>query len=149
MSQNPIPIYMVERFQCPGCVCGSDAACGKFNWDPGWQRCTSHVLGTMIGLGNKVALGLPKGFNKPGFDISIAEPVAFSRMLIRLWNDGTIPHWDHLNVPVWAMESGDGYLFVRTFMPRVNMAYVDVIEGGTLAMVPNAIDVSKFESEIN
>jgi hypothetical protein len=82
-------------------------------------------------------------------------------MTIRLWpktETGEITHmdWDQFNVPVWAMEggkSGDpdhaGFLFVRTYSPRVNRMAVDVIEGGTLELVPNAIDVGKFYDKID
>lgn len=69
-------------------------------------------------------------------------------MDIRLWVSGTKPEWDRLNVPVWAMVD-DGFLFVRTFAPRVNMSWVDVIEGGDLSMVPNAINVGAFVGEID
>ncbi len=88
-------------------------------------------------------LGLPTGFDKVG-----SLPGEF-RNNIRLFNDEH-PHngWDHLNIPVWAMEH-EGFLLVRTFSPRINCTWVDVIEGGTLADVPNAVDVSKFQNEID
>ena len=127
---------MVEMFQCPGCVCGSDTNCGHYNYDQRELKCTGHVIGTHIGLGNRVALGLPKGFNKPGFTTD------------RLCLKDTHPGWDRLNVPVWAMEK-DGFLFIRTFAPRINFSCVDVIEGGTLDMVPNAINVAEFYEEID
>lgn len=136
---------LVEKFQCPGCVGGSNTHCGAYNYSPNELRCVSHVLGTQIGLGNPIALGMPKGFNKPGFR---EDGHAKNRMDIRLWKSGTHPEWDHLNVPVWAMEE-DGFLFVRTFAPRINCAWVDVIENGYLGMVPNAIDVSNFIDSID
>ncbi len=139
---------MVEEFQCPGCVCGMNIKCGSFDY--GQYRCMAHVLGTMLGLGNTVALGLPKGFNKPGVRID-ADPVrACNQMDIRLWAKDTIPSnwWDHCNVAVWAMVK-DGFLFVRTFSPRMNRGFVEVIEGGMLDMVPNAHDVSQFIATID
>ncbi|MFO0939852.1 MAG: hypothetical protein U0930_03715 [Pirellulales bacterium] len=148
MASIEIPIAMVEQFQCPGCVCGGDTKCGKFKWDAEWQRCVSHVLGTMFGLGNWVALGMPKGFNKPGFDFAQEPAVVYSKMLIRLWPGPEVPNWNHLNIPVWALMQ-DGFLFVRTYCPRINVGYVDVIQGGALELVPNAIDVSKFIGEID
>jgi hypothetical protein len=69
-------------------------------------------------------------------------------MFIRLWVSGTAPDWDRFNVPVWAMEK-DGFLFVRTFAPRLDEGSVDVIEGGTLKMVPQAIDISPFIDEMD
>ncbi len=135
---------MIEQFQCPGCVCGSDIDCGRYNYDKEMQQCTGHVLGTSVGLNNSVALGLPRGFNKPGFD---EEGRCKNTMNIRLWESGD-PGWDNLNVPVWAMEQ-DGFLFVRTYMPRINMTAVDVIKGGKIDMCPDAIDVSAFVDKID
>jgi len=129
---------MIEEFQCPGCVGGSDTSCGRYEYNESELRCVSHVLGTHIGFGNIVALGLPKGFNKPGHDI---EGKAMSKMRIRLYLKGDSPLWDKLNVPIWAMEK-DGFLFVRTYLPRLNVGYVDVLEGGTLSMVPEALNVN-------
>ena len=142
-------VEMVERFQCPGCVCGGNTECGSYRFTEEERRCVGHVLGTMIGLGNSIALGLPKGFNKPGLDFSNPNRIrARNTIDVRFWAFGEEPGWDHLNVPVWAMEQ-DGFLFVRTFAPRVNMSWVDVIEGGTLEMVPRAIDVAAFIDQID
>lgn len=138
---------MVERFQCPGCVCGYRTTCGSYAYSEEHLLCTGHILGTMSGLGNTFALGLPKGFCRPGFGCE--EPArARKRMDIRLWPAPTSPAWGLLNVPVWAMAE-DGFLFVRTFAPRVNQSWVDVIENGTLAMTPNAIDVGQFIGDID
>jgi hypothetical protein len=137
---------MVEMFQCPGCVCGSDTTCGRFKLEDDYgQHCAAHVLGTSIlGVGT-FALGLPKGFNRSGVDPVTKMPL--SRMNIRLYETGA-PEWDHLNVPVWALER-EGFLFVRTYSPRVNKTIVHVIKGGALALVPNALDVAKFEDQID
>ena len=43
----------------------------------------------------------------------------------------------------------DGFLFVRTYSPRTNQTFVDVIEEGALSLVPQAIDVSKFYEEMD
>lgn len=138
---------MVQEFQCPGCTNGSNIQCGKYNYDRRELRCTGHRLGTMLAGVGTFALGLPKGFCRPGFHPD--EDKVLTKMNIRLWPDKDKCYsWDNLNVPVWAMEE-DGYLFVRTLAPRVNICWVDVIKGGTLSMVPNAIDVSKFIDEID
>jgi len=142
---------MVEEFQCPGCVHGGDTHCHLYKPSKEMGKggmCEGHVLGTMLGLGNSIALGLPKGFNKPGYDYAAEPPRAKTKMRIRLWTDGTKPKWDHLNVPVWYLER-DGLLFVRTFMPRINLGIVDVIDGGSSNLVPNAIDVAEFLDEID
>jgi hypothetical protein len=141
------PEQLIEKFQCPGCVVGMSTNCGKFNLDNAYGYCCkAHVLGTSFGIGNNFAPGLPKGFCKPGPDDKREK--SKNIMSIRLWISGTAPDWDHLNVPVWALEEDD-FLFVRTYCPRINDAYVDVIEKGTIGMVPKAINVSKFIDEID
>lgn len=136
---------LVGLFQCPGCACGSDTDCGRYQYDPAEFRCVSHVLGTHIGLGNPVALGMPKGFNKPGWT---QDGHARNKIDIRLHPAGTYPSWNNLNVSVWALEK-DGFLFVRTFAPRMNFTWIDVIEGGTLSLCPAAINVADFIDEID
>lgn len=140
-------IEMIEQFQCPGCVAGSDTKCGSYeSMGYGYATCKAHVLGTFVlGVGN-FAIGLPKGFCKSGWIPN--TDTSLSTMSIRCWVKGKKPEYDHFNVPVWALEK-DGFLFVRVYLPRVNMTIVDIIEGGTLDMVPNAIDVSKFYDEMD
>jgi hypothetical protein len=43
----------------------------------------------------------------------------------------------------------DGLLFVRTFAPRINICWVDVIQEGKMKLTPKAIDVSKFSDQID
>lgn len=125
------------------------------NRKPG-DSCVGHVLGTGLfgGIGS-IALGMPKGFNRPGpadepGDQHMARPRARNTMMIRLHiSPADAPtKWDRFNIPVWALVL-DGALFVRTYMPRVNATAVDVIHGGTLDMVPDAIDVGEFYDEID
>ena len=138
---------MISEFQCPGCTCGS-APCEKCeSFKPGSVPeqgsffCESWSAGTFMFPGGNIMLGLPKGFNKVG-------PIDKEKHknIIRLW-DKTKPEWDHLNVAVWAVVK-DGYLFVRTYCPRVNVTYVDVVKGGK-DIPAGAIDVGKFIDEID
>lgn len=165
-------VDMVEKFQCPGCVSGSDTTCGNyvpvtqsgFSDDAKASWCDGHTLGTSL-FGSTgmlhMALGLPKGFNRSGQTLDIfnahfkegphkgrRKPNTASFMEIRLWLAGQDPGWDEFNIPVWAMVE-DGFLFVRTVCPRTARVITDVIEGGTLDMVPNAVDVGKFVDEID
>lgn len=140
---------MTELFQCPGCVCGSDANCGKYKRAEGMNSCGSHVLGTILFPVGNFALGLPKGFCRPGpSDDPTRHGRSKNKIDIRFHAKDAPFGWNDLNVPVWALER-DGYLFVRTYQPRTNQAFVDVVEGGTLALVPRAIDVGKFYDEID
>lgn len=148
---------MIEEFQCPGCTCGYKTnECDAFdftNQDTGcW--CLGHSAGTIImGLG-KIALGMPKGFNRVGTILTGFEDDndrnRRRRTNIRLTTE-TLKEspYDEFNVPVWAMEK-DGYLFIRVMCPRINYTYVDVIKGGKIKDIcPNAIDVGKFWDEID
>lgn len=138
---------MIEKFQCPGCVCGSDTSCPKFEYDGNYGgSCNGHVVGTTMGLFTHIALGLPKGFCRTS--ICPDEKNTHNKMVIRCWERGTSPEWDKFNVPVWALFQ-DGYLFVRTYSPRIGDIAVDIVEGGTLAMVPQAIDVRDFINDMD
>lgn len=139
---------MIEEFQCPGCVCGSDIKCGAFELGrTNGVCCKGHVPGTMIvGVGS-ILLGMPRGFNRVG-DWRGEGGFTKGDTRIRLFTKGNMPEWNDLNVPVWAMVE-EGYLYVRTYLPRVNRTFVDVVEGGTLELVPKAIDVGKFKEEID
>lgn len=147
MDLNPSLLRMVEKFQCPGCVSGMDTSCGSFMWNPREQRCVSQACGTSMGApGVCVALGMPKGFDRP----AITDDGSRLRSTINVvfWCAGERPDWNNLNVPVWRYEE-DGYLFVRTFSPRIDWSKVDVIEGGDgNALCPQALDVSEFIDEI-
>lgn len=165
-TKNMLPIYkMVEEFQCPGCVLGHNTACGKLKLQPipglgdgEVARCDSHHAGTMVFPGGSIFLGMPKGFNKVGLNMFSGRPEAHKA--IRLWPmsvdlDGNMKvsakpsDWNKFNVPVWAMEQ-DGYLFVRTYCPRTNVNFIDVIEGGSrIELVPQAIDVGEFINDID
>jgi len=139
---------LIEEFQCPGCTCGMNIECGAYNLeDEGWHVCCEgHVLGTFIGApNNAIALGLPKGFHKPGSDQDGKIKI---KMDIRLWKAETHPKWNKFNIPIWAMEK-DGFLFVRTYAPRINKGWVDVIEGGNFDLVPGAMNVAEFLDEID
>jgi hypothetical protein len=155
-------LRMIKEFQCAGCVCGSDPKdCGAFKlavvedtfWHGAMFHCDGHIPGTNV-LGVRsglLYLGLPTGFNRVGMRFmhgcnAPGEEPGASR--VRLFLTPSYPTWDALNVAVWAMRQ-DGHLFVRTYMPRINCAYVDVVEGGDLKHCPNAIDVSKLVEEMD
>jgi len=137
---------MVEKFQCPGCVIGSKTDCGKFKFNDQKKRCTSHVLGTSMGFpGNLIAVRLPKGFCKPGFndDGNVKREID-----VVLWEKGEFPEFDKYNIAVWALEN-DGFLFVRRYAPRINHAWTDIIEGGKIDMVPGAINIENLLDEMD
>ena len=139
---------MIEQFQCPGCVCGGDTECEAFTFEslPNMFRCKAHVPGTTIVPGGRVSLGLPKGFDKVGMLIERErdERSTNIRFLIN-----PLKEYDHLNVPVWAMEK-DGFLFIRTMCPRLNYTYVDIVKNGDMHKIcPQAINGAVFIDEID
>lgn len=137
---------MVERFQCFGCVWGRDTHCGKYAWGGLLRCCLSHVSGVYVFPADyHLALHLPRGFNRSGFNDAGRSK---NTLNVGLWLRGTHPPWDRLNIPVWALEQ-DGFLFVRTYAPLRDVGRVDVIEGGTLALVPQALDVKAFLDELD
>ena len=135
---------LVEEFQCPGCVCGSDVSCGEFKLEMngGGVACSGHVLGTFVHPGGTFALGLPKSFNHFGKN---DDGSGRNRLYIWMYPSGSdLPCWDYLNIAIWAQEIR-GFLFVRSYAPRIDESIVQVIEGGNRQrLVPNAIDVGKL-----
>jgi hypothetical protein len=57
---------LVKKFQCPGCVCGENTSCRSYKWSEQSKKCEGHMLGTMLNFAGSIALGLPKGFCRPG-----------------------------------------------------------------------------------
>jgi len=144
-------VAMIEKFVCPGCVCGMDTKCGKYEGlDYGDAAgCKNHVVGTFGMATGSFALGLPKGFNRAGhMPMPKNATDKHNRMWILCWPGEKRPEFDNFNVPVWALEM-DGFLFVRTYRPRINETCVEVIEGGKLDLVPQAINVGEFHDQID
>jgi len=119
---------LIEKYQCPGCVCGSNTRCGKFIKDDGYgECCISHVPGTSICFCGSFYLGLPKGMNKVGdFNNS------YSRF--RIWREGTKPEWDAFNIPVWVKQDGSN-LIVKTVLPRTMRIFIDIIENSDKSVI--------------
>jgi len=155
MKATKRQLQMIQEYQCAGCVAGHDpATCTSFELFNGYGfACTGHVLGTSLMGAGPFALGLPRGFCKPGYEMgpggNPTKDGHRNTMAIRMWTGGAHPVWNHLNVPVWALEQ-NGALFVRTFSPRTNLTFVDVVDGGSRAeLCPAAIDVATFINSID
>jgi hypothetical protein len=139
---NNIQKEMIETFQCVGCTCGSSTSDGCFKEETYSLACANHSAGTFVHPGGCVNLGLPKGFNRNG-------PIDKSKQhsIIRLFTE--TPDYDKFNIPVWAYEE-NGYLFVRTYLPRTNVTYVDVIKDGKMDSLPvHSFNVNDFIDEID
>ncbi len=142
-------LEMISEFQCPGCTLGTSPCqeCPSFaNENKYGFGCSAHSAGTLLVGGGWFYLGLPKGFNRVGAFVAKGDDKTKNN--IRLWIDDP-PEWDELNCPIWGMEK-DGCLFVRTYLPRTNRNFIDIIKGGTFDMLPETtVDVAKFIDEID
>lgn len=140
---------MINKFQCPGCINGSSVetckSYDKYTIDQGVVSCSNWYPGTtLLGIG-KIALGLPKGFNRTG-DSDLKIPY---RCYIRLHEKFNRLWWDKFDIPTWAIEQ-DNFLIVRTYQPRLNNTFVDIIQNGKIKDLPDfVVDVSKFIKEID
>jgi len=148
---------MVKEFLCPGCVCGMDTTCGRYKRGEndysaaGYYACMGHVLGTSIlGIGN-IALGMPRGFQRPPRlrgENNTTQHV--NLMEIHLAPKGCpLPVMDKFNIPTWAMEKG-GFLFLHVVSPRINYVRTFVLEGRTFSeLPPGVVNVGEFYEEMD
>ena len=142
---------MIEEYQCPGCVCGSDTSCGKYKESTAFNGvfCESWVPGTIVWPNGAIALGMPKGFNKghkpyraPSFNDRGNYPMSF------LTSDQTF-EFNKFNVAVWCLEMKNA-LFVRMFSPRINMTVTLVFDGKTQKDVcPEATNIQSILDEMD
>ncbi len=144
---NIIQETMVKEFQCPGCVCGSSPEDGCFKQSSEGIGCDNHVAGTILyPIVGTVNLGLPIGFNRLGtIDTSI------QKTNIRLYNKLEDNHYNKFNIPVWYYEY-QTYLLVRTYLPRTNVTWVDIVKDYDLVTIFNGfhpINVGEFIEEID
>lgn len=147
---------MVETFQCPGCIHGEDTRCGKFKLHSlgdatshvdgerlvGGFRCGSHEAESGIN-GSRINIGLPVPFARVQYREGAYEEVR-TNIRMHLYPVDYGSYWDVYNVPVWAQEKS-GTLFVRTYSPRTDQTYVDIIVGGELEWLqkgyPMVVDI--------
>ena len=109
---------IIEEYQCPGCVGGSDISCFK-KADVGLQ-CDAHVAGIrMLGAG-RLFLGMPRGFNRLG---------GFDDFSLQIFNDLNTWGYDKFNIPVWKYFDENGNTLVRGISPRTNAPFLHVVAG--------------------
>lgn len=150
MAKHLNIVGMVRELQCPGCAYGPEPArCEKYTLkgeQPWGQFCAGHIASTFVSGIGRIALGLPKGFNRLGTGPGADEP----KTVIRLYPDGKTPPWDKFNIAVWKLLQQD-FLYVRTYAPRTNRTFVDVAQGGALDApgLEHAIDVGPFYDEMD
>ena len=155
---NKIQLKMIDEFQCPGCIHGTDPeTCSQYKLivtndaNHTWFACENWRPSTFMGGVGRICLGLKKGFNRTGrLDFEKVYPY------LRLFEVENRPEYNRFNIPVWAIEK-DGYLYVRCFSPRSCWVFVDVIKDGKIEMAAfkdgpyehKAINVGEFYNEID
>lgn len=148
LQGDKIQLAMVDEFQCPGCIHGTDPeTCSQFELhkEEGFFVCKNWRPSTFMGGVGRIALGLPRGFNRTGMVEFSDKPFVYMRLYEK---PEDMPSYDKFNIAVWAMEK-DGYLYVRCYSPRSNWLFVDVVKNGKLEHAPGAINVDEFFDEID
>lgn len=138
-------IKAIKEYQCPGCMKGCDSDCDCFELekqDCGAYNCSNHFPSTICSLAGQLLLGCPKGFNYLG---PIDKEIQTS--FIRIWKKGTNLNWDKYNIPTWARKV-DGNVFIKTYSPRINLCYVDILLEST-ELPEGAIDIEGFIDEMD
>ncbi len=125
LSDELNQIKVVEHYQCPGCVCGSDFKC--FELGNGIE-CGKHVPGTLeYPIVGKFFLGLPKGFNRLGH---------VNEMRIQIFNKFSNGWgYDKFNVPIWKYLDGQGNTIIRGLCPRINAPFLHIFLGDCRAKI--------------
>lgn len=114
----------IEKYQCSGCVCGSDSSCYKKGFN---LECDKHIAGTHVIPIGKIFLGMPKGFNRLG---------ASDNLTIQIFESFNEKKWtyDKWNVPVWKWAN-DEHTFVRGLCPRTNTPFLHIILEDCLSLI--------------
>jgi hypothetical protein len=129
----------VERYQCSGCISGSNMSCFKENTSAGGIGCGEHFSGTIISSVGKVFLGLPKGFNRLGH-LETMKPIIF-----KTFKDFTESGWkeyNNFNRPVWKHLDEQGNTLVRGLMPRRNEPFLHIFLENCISQI-DCLEISK------
>ena len=154
VAGSKIQLKMIDDIQCPGCIHGTDPdTCSAYEFasEGGFFVCKNWRPSTFFGGIGRVAIGLPRGFNRTGMVEFAEKPFVYIRLYEK---PEDMQSYDRFNIPVWAMEK-DGYLYVRCYSPRSNWLFVDVVKDGKLEHAAfkdgdythKAINVGEFYEE--
>lgn len=130
----------IERYQCSGCISGSDVSCFKEN-EAGGIGCGEHFSGTMISGIGKVFLGLPKGFNRLGHFDNM-KPTIFKSF--KDFRESGWGEYDNFNRPVWKHLDKNGNTLVRGLMPRRNEPFLHIFLENCISQI-HCVEISKDE----
>lgn len=108
----------IEKYQCPGCVCGSDIECFK-PCEFSSLACGKHVAGTNIfPMVGRIILGMPIGFCRLG-DLNTK---------IQIYESYEKSDWqyDKFNIAVWKYLNELDHTLVRGMTPRTNKTFIHI-----------------------
>lgn len=107
----------IERYQCPGCVGGSDTSCYEKGDSLG---CKNHCAGTMgFPVMGRFFLGLPTGFCRLGTCDSTKINI-FRSLKESDWS------YDKFNVFVWKYLDEYGNTITKGLSPRINFPWIHI-----------------------
>jgi hypothetical protein len=123
----------IKEYQCPGCACGVGPECAT-KCDTG-IGCGAHCPGTLMSNVGKIFLGMPKGFNRCGYETEMPLHIfesfeSFCDDWKRVTSLGVESGgYDFWNIPVWKYLDEHSNTLVRGLSPRVNSPFLHVILG--------------------
>lgn len=124
--------FMVENYQCAGCVCGSDISCFEKSDS---LACGKHVSGTTgYPAVGRFFLGLPKGFCR----FSGENDIHIYKDLTHDWK------YDKFNIPVWKHLDEHGNTLVRGMCPRIDSGWIHIYIGDWIAKI-NCLEITKTD----
>jgi len=112
---------IIENYQCPGCLHGSDVLCYKV--DTHGIACGKHIGGTTISNLGKIFLGMPTGFNRLGPQGNETRIHIFDNFnsFKKIWD------YDKFNIPVWKHRDEHENIIIRGISPRTNHSWIHII----------------------
>jgi len=126
----------IEKYQCSGCIFGSDISCFESNSEGG-IGCGKHYAGTVeAGIG-RIFFGMPKGFNRLG-DYPKLKPNIYNTFESSNWK------YDMWNIPVWKYLSKEGHTFVRGIIPRRNESFIHVFLENCINKI-NCVEITQAD----
>ena len=127
----------VERYQCSGCISGSNISCFKENI-AGGAGCGGHLSGTIINGIGKIFLGLPKGFNRLGH-LENMKPIIFKSF--KEFRESDWKEYCNFQVPVWKHLDKHGNTLVRGLLPRRNEPFLHIFLENCISQI-HCIEIS-------
>lgn len=131
----------IKDYQCAGCISGPSLTCFEKS-EIGGIGCKKHYSGTNImpGIG-KIFLGMPKGFDRLGHQKDM-------KVTIFKTQEQQEEEWeyDEYNIAIWKHQNEKNHIFIRGYMPRLNLGFIHVILNGNYEEYQGKeIDITKID----